>query len=201
MSGSQAFISHANDGVVGGDPELAQALLLVRVSTMKMLRLQLALERRDKAVALQAVDDLIELDTWMADAGGRSADGRLLEAIAHEADDERTALLHERFGLAAGMVQRASELGRQAWIEPEPAQAATNLLVQAAGRAEAEEAYEFLGTNFEAPEEEVPTRRLRWLLVVALPLVILAAAAGVALVLGWRPEALLSQLLSLGGLS
>lgn len=193
MSGSQAFIPHANDVAAGVDPELAQALLLVRVSTMKMLRLQLALERRDRAVALQAVDDLMELDAWMAVSGGRPADSDILEAIAREADDERSALLQEKFGLAAGLVKRESEVGPRPWIEPEPA------LLRTGSQADAEDNYDFIGMAFEVPEEEAPTRRLGWLLMVVLLVFVVAAAAGVALVLGWRPEALLTQLFSHGG--
>src|SRR5207248_11292795 len=51
---------------VGGD-ELAEGLMLVRASTLKMIRLQLAIERRDRRVALAEVDDLLALDRRLQD--------------------------------------------------------------------------------------------------------------------------------------
>ena len=42
--------------------ELAEGLMLVRASTLKMIRLQLAMERRDRRVALEEVDDLLAID-------------------------------------------------------------------------------------------------------------------------------------------
>lgn len=200
--GSQAFFSHAEDGGIsnGIDPELAQALLLVRVSTIKMLRLQLALERRDRSVAMQQVDDLMDLDAWMALIGGHRADKDLLDAIAGEAQEERSALLHEKFGLAAGLVKREAEPGPRPWLDPVPPDAEQGALKRGSDPAVAEEPYDFLGTSFVMPEEELPVRRRGWLLAFTIFVLLLAAGAGAALMLGWRPDILINDLLAQGGI-
>jgi hypothetical protein len=177
MSGPQALIPHANDGVVA-EPgsELDQALLFVRVSTMKMLRLQLALERRDRAVALKTVDDLVELDEWMARCAGRLPIGDVCEALASEADQQREALLHEKFGLAAGLTKR----GPEAWPELEPA---VRRVVReiAAEPAELEAWHEPVAADW----EQVETRGgRRWLWIGAVVLLVAAAVAGALLFVG-----------------
>ena len=50
-----------------GSEELAEGLMLVRASTLKIVRLQLAMERQDRRVALEAVDDLVALDRLLRD--------------------------------------------------------------------------------------------------------------------------------------
>jgi len=50
-----------------GSEELAEGLMLVRASTLKMIRLQLAMERHDRVVAQEAVDDLVALDRRLED--------------------------------------------------------------------------------------------------------------------------------------
>ena len=50
-----------------GSEDLAEGLMLVRASTLKVIRLQLAMERRDRRVALEAVDDLVALDRSLED--------------------------------------------------------------------------------------------------------------------------------------
>ena len=174
MSEPQTVIPRAdNDGGHSEiEKELEQALLLVRVSTMKMLRLQLAIERRDRAVALEAVEDLIDLDVWMAHSSGRSADAELMEAIAQEVDDQRSALLHEKFGLAAGLVKGPQRGWAQAGAKPAPA---------AAAEANAEKHYDFLGPVEAVIEEEPAVRRRRWWLIVALVMILLGALAGAVL--------------------
>ena len=52
-------------GTVAGpanQDDLVEGLVLVRASTLKLARLQLALERRDRRVALESVDDLMGFD-------------------------------------------------------------------------------------------------------------------------------------------
>ena len=171
MSEPQTVIPRAdNDGGHSEiEKELEQALLLVRVSTMKMLRLQLAIERRDRAVALEAVEDLIDLDVWMAHSSGRSADAELMEAIAQEVDDQRSALLHEKFGLAAGLV-KGPQRGWGAGAKP-----------AAAAEANAEKDHDFLGPVEAVIEEEPAVRRRRWWLIVALVMILLGALAGAVL--------------------
>ena len=50
-----------------GSEELAEGLMLVRASNLKMIRFQLAMERNDRRVALETVDDLVALDRRLQD--------------------------------------------------------------------------------------------------------------------------------------
>src|SRR5260370_38296493 len=50
-----------------GSEELAEGLMLVRASTLKVVRFQLAMERQDRRVALEAVDDLVAPDRRLRD--------------------------------------------------------------------------------------------------------------------------------------
>jgi hypothetical protein len=99
---------------------LAEGLMLVRASTLKIIRLQLAMERRDRRVALEAVDDLVALD--------RSLE-QFLTSVPAVGDDglfsnvlelERSALNVEKHTLAAGISNRGWEVETP---EPEPAEA------------------------------------------------------------------------------
>lgn len=183
MVGTQAFISHVNGNGHAPEPgsELDQALLFVRVSTMKMLRLQLALERRDRAVALKTVDDLVELDEWMARCAGQLPIGDVFEALVSEADDQREALLHEKFGLAAGLVKR----GPEAWSEAEsPAPRTIREIEKLTEEADPEE---WRDCSVEVGWGEVQERSgaaRRWLRIVAIAVVLLVAVIGAALLLG-----------------
>ena len=183
MAGFQAFMSHVNGNGVPPEPgsDLDQALLFVRVSTMKMLRLQLALERRDRAVALQTVDDLVELDEWIARCAGQLPIDDVFEALASEADDQREALLHEKFGLAAGLVKR----GPDTWPEQEPGPR-TKVTERAIAPEPAapDEAWRDASIEVDWGEvQERPGARRRWLWV-ATTAVLLAAIAGAVLWLG-----------------
>jgi hypothetical protein len=95
-----------NDAIPVGGEVLAEGLMLVRASTLKIIRLQLAMERRDRRVALEAVDDLVALD--------RSLEEFLTNVPAAEDDGlfsnvlelERSALNVEKHTLAAGFGNR-----------------------------------------------------------------------------------------------
>ena len=50
-----------------GSEALAEGLMLVRASTLKVVRFQLAMERQDRRGALEAVDDLVALDRRLRD--------------------------------------------------------------------------------------------------------------------------------------
>lgn len=109
-------------GAVGaraaGSDELAQGLLLMRASTLKMIRLQLAMERRDRREALETVDELVLLDRRI---------GNLLHdlpiasppivAARDEIEAQGAALARERFTLAAGITGPVLA-PRPAWVEP-----------------------------------------------------------------------------------
>jgi hypothetical protein len=97
---------------------LAEGLMLVRASNMKMLRLQLALERRDRGTALQTFDELIDLDARIANVLGPIPPDQDLGDLARDASEQRAKLLHEKFGLAAGLQRRSEQPGPASWIEP-----------------------------------------------------------------------------------
>ena len=84
--------------------------MLVRASTLKIIRLQLAMERRDRRVALEAVDDLVALDRSLEE---------FLTQVPCAYDDglfnnvlelERSALNVEKHTLAAGISNRGSQI-------------------------------------------------------------------------------------------
>ena len=89
-----------------GSEALAEGLMLVRASTLKVIRLQLAMERHDRRGALEAVDDLVELDRklqhYLGDAPALFGQERLRE----ELDLEQAALQREKLALAAEVIRR-----------------------------------------------------------------------------------------------
>jgi hypothetical protein len=140
----------AAPALVGSD-ELAEGLMLVRASTLKMIRLQLAMERRDRRVALEAVDELVALD--------RRLEHYLADVPAPELEVERAALNREKLTLAAEVIRSEPRPVEEA--EPEPAPVATF-----------EPDWQQLSF-----EEERPHRAAWWLAAVLLLLSAAAAAA------------------------
>ena len=154
-----------------GSEELAEGLMLVRASTLKIVRLQLAMERQDRRVALEAVDDLVALDRllqdYLADVPAAAEQVLLRDAL----DDERAMLNREKLALASGVVRRDPPLP-----------------IVAAPVAVEPEVISWDGFDFTPVEERRPHRALLWF---ALVLAILAAAAGAAwMVMG--PDALVA---------
>jgi hypothetical protein len=97
-----------------GSHELAEGLLLVRASTLKMIRWQLAMERRDRHVALAALDDLVVLDRQLRDyleSVPASSDQLMFR---RELDAERAALNQEKLTLAAEVLRRPADPVEQA---------------------------------------------------------------------------------------
>jgi hypothetical protein len=138
-----------------GSDELAEGLMLVRASTLKMIRLQLAMERDDRRVALETVDDLVALDRRLRDylASVPAADEQILFRRELEADRER--LNQEKLTLAAEVLRRA----------PEP-------------HVEQPEANDdWLGPRDLPIEEAVPSRSRWWLAAIPVAASGLAAAA------------------------
>jgi hypothetical protein len=86
-----------------GSDALAEGLMLVRASTLKMIRLQLAMERQDRRVALEAVDDLVEIDRRLEDY---LADVSPPLMFRRELEAERGAVNREKLTLAAGVIRR-----------------------------------------------------------------------------------------------
>jgi hypothetical protein len=106
-----------NEAIPTVDSEvLAEGLMLVRASTLKVIRLQLAMERRDRRVALEAVDDLVALDRslehFLTNVPA-AADGGLFSNVL---ELERSALNVEKHTLAAGISNRD---WRVETVEPE----------------------------------------------------------------------------------
>ena len=163
--------------------ELAEGLLLVRASTLKMIRLQLAMERRDRRVALEEVDDLLAIDRRLQDYLGDLE----RSSFFRELEDERAALNREKLTLAAEIVRRESPPPI-----PEPP-------VEAPPVAEVVNAPdpETWG-SFEFAEAEVERRKrgIRWF---AFVLVLLSVIAGTAYALA-TPEALESFAEAMGAL-
>ena len=88
-------------GTAMGSNELAEGFLLLRASTLKIIRLQLAIERHDRCLALEAMDDLVALDRRLQDyldAVPATAEGLMFR---RELDSERAALNEEKLTLAA----------------------------------------------------------------------------------------------------
>ena len=150
-----------------GSEELAEGLMLVRASTLKIVRLQLAMERQDRRVALEAVDDLVALDRrlqdYLADVPAAAEQLLLRDALA----DERAMLNREKLALASGVVRR------------EPAVP----VVEAPIVADVTSWDDF---DFMPAEERAAHGAILWL---ALVLALLAAAAGTAWMLA-GPDAL-----------
>jgi hypothetical protein len=142
--------------------ELAEGLMLVRASTLKMIRLQLAMERRDRRVALEEVDDLLAIDRRLQEHIGdleRSTFFRELEA-------ERAALNREKLTLAGEVIRREPQLAEPP-VEETPATA----------EPEAVDPAVWGSFEFAAAEERRRYRSIRWLALVLLLLSVLAAAA------------------------
>ena len=147
--------------------------MLVRASTLKMIRLQLAMERRDRRVALEEVDGLLAIDRRLQTYLGEIE----RSPFSRELEDERDALNREKLTLGAEVIRRE--------IEP-PAPEPHVEAVPVAPVVEAPNP-ELWGTFEFAAAEAAKTRRgIRWL---ALVLVLLSAMAGTAYVLA-SPEAL-----------
>jgi hypothetical protein len=93
-----------------GSEVLAEGLMLVRASTLKVIRLQLAMERRDRRVALEAVDDLVALDRsleqFLTNVPAADDDGLFGNVL----ELERSALNVEKHTLAAGISNRDWEV-------------------------------------------------------------------------------------------
>ena len=155
-----------------GSDELAEGLMLVRASTLKMIRLQLAMERRDRRVALETVDDLVALDRKLEDYLGQVPSAPLM--FRHELEAERTVLNREKLTLAAEVIHGRATPAEQ---EPEPEPAAATDQLQ----------------DFEFQTE--PQRQVSWWLVAVLLLV--SAVAGSAY--WFAPPDMLNQLAELSG--
>jgi hypothetical protein len=149
-----------------GSEALAEGLMLVRASTLKVIRLQLAMERNDRRGALEAVDDLVELDRRLQHYLGDAPAFFGQERMRDELDREQAALQREKLTLAAEVIRRP-EPTVVSFPTPEPVETAP----------EPEE------TTWVEWEEEPPRRRA-WKWVVAGLVLIAGAIGGAAFVPG-----------------
>jgi len=132
-----------------GSGEIAEGLMLWRASTLRMIRLQLAMEQCDRRATLETVDELVALDRQLQDYLAPHVPA----AVTAELEAERAALNREKLTLAAGVIRR-----------PEP-------VVQVA-----EPADDWLGPG-DLAEQEEPRPSRRWM--IAVPIVGSAIAGGV----------------------
>lgn len=151
----------ARDGAMFfGRDELAEGLMLFRAGTLKMIRLQLALEQRDRRVALAAVDDLVALDRQLEDYLAQLPTAPVPGAQMAELEAERAALNREKLTLAAGVIRREAP-APEAVLEPA--------------------APAWGSRDYALADQRRRRRGLRWL---AGALIVAAAAGGAAFVPG-----------------
>ena len=93
--------------------QLMRGLVFIRANTMHMIRLQLAMERGDRRLALQTMDELVALDTKIRDLVESGAAGAEISRMQRELDQQRLTLSLEKLALAAGVQSRP-----RAWNEP-----------------------------------------------------------------------------------
>lgn len=152
-----------------GSEELAESLTLVRASTLKMIRLQLAMERNDRRVALEAVDDLVAIDRRLRDSIADVPAGEEQLMFRQAVDADRALLNREKMTLAAQIVRPKRS--------PEPPE-------MVAPVAESWDSFDFV-----ADEERRPHRAILWLPLI---LGLLAVAAGI-LWIAIGPERLMAM--------
>jgi len=85
-----------------GSGEIAEGLMLWRASTLRMIRLQLAMEQGDRRATLETVDELVALDRQLQDYLAPHVSA----AVTAELEAERAALNREKLTLAAGVIRR-----------------------------------------------------------------------------------------------
>lgn len=144
-----------------GRDELAEGLMLFRAGTLRMIRLQLAMEQHDRRVALETVDDLVALDLQLQDYLAHLPEPVAPE-LMHDLEDERAALNREKLALAAGVIRR----------EAAPPVAEPIAVTEAWG-----------SRDFAGAEER---RQRRGLLRLVAGLIVVSALAGATFVTGVR---------------
>lgn len=155
-------VAPGETAISAGSNDLAEELMLLRASTLKIIRLQLAIERHDRHVALTVLDELIALDRRLQDhLMGVHPTGEQ-PMFRSELDSERAALSREKLTLAAGIYRRSSNIVAQAGA------------VEEADLAQADDGWLEPDSLFE-PERP---RRSRWTLAIVLILFLSALTAG-----------------------
>lgn len=187
MMAAEPGHEEAGERPVLQDPsgELPMALQLLRASTIASTRLQLALARRDRRVAMAALDNLTAIDAEFAELVDRlcSLDVASAElgAIGAWLSEEKAALAAEKLGLACdaqgpGLVSPADRLSQVAGDEE-----------RAADAAEGEAVPEPDGANLDAVDRAA-VRRWWPLVLLAILAVIVAAGLIVAVIVPGREK-------------
>lgn len=132
---------------------LFQGLLLVRASTLKMIRLQLALVRNDRRVALNALDDLVALDHRLHDHLNTIPMTSDELARWRKVDADASALTQEKLTIAA-------EISCQRTSQTEQARVEEDVTSLQAGDVPHEGEF----------QEEPPSRRRLWLVIATIVL-------------------------------
>jgi hypothetical protein len=133
-----------------GNGEIAEGLMLWRASTLRMIRLQLAMEQGDRRATLETVDDLVALDRQLQ----AYLAPHVPAAVTAELEAQRAALNREKLTLAAGIIRR-----------PEPVAHVAPQLTD-----------DWLGPR-DLPEQEESRRGHRWLMAVPIGGSVIAGAA------------------------
>lgn len=103
----------------GGGVDLVRGLLLLRASSMNLIRFQLAMERRDRRVALETVDELVAIDGCLRDfIQDMSAPDDTFAEFAREVEQQRASLVREKLTLVAGKTGPAVRQDQPEWVEP-----------------------------------------------------------------------------------
>ena len=162
-----------------GQSELAEGLMLVRASTLKMLRLQLAMERRDRRFAIETVDELVVLDRCLSDCLAAMPLELDQAGLASELDEERAALNREKLTLAAQVITRdpwVEPVSEPESLDPEPIFVKSDLVL---------DPQPWDSEAWEESLEPAPRRRARWWMA---GLLLLLSALAADFLLGLPPE-------------
>ena len=95
------------DTLNDGNYALAEGLMLVRASTLKVIRLQLAMERGDRRVAIAAIDDLLALERRLEACLANAPPFPHQRDVEQDLQLDRSALNCEKLTLAAEIRRNA----------------------------------------------------------------------------------------------
>ena len=153
--------------------ELAEGLMLLRASTLKVIRLQLAIERQDRRVALEAMDDLVALDDELQKCLAGMPAPVDLAGLQDALAVERSSLDREKLGLAAEVISARSRSDPPS-VSPEPQPEPSSLEAEPAVPAPS---YDWHRFHYEEDEPASSRRAWLWAVAVILMLSVLGAAA------------------------
>jgi hypothetical protein len=151
--------------------ELAEGLMLLRASTLKVIRLQLAIERQDRRVALEAMDDLVALDDELQKCLASMPAPVDLSGLQDALAMERSTLDREKLGLAAEVISARSR------AEPDRLLPEADPLPLEAEPAVPALSYDWQRFHYEDDEPASSKRAWLWAGAVILLLSALVAAA------------------------